>query len=84
MALMQRPWGATREPPAAPPEAAVLRRCTFRRVTAVSTGGRELPAYQVACMFPERKRAIPLGDIETARPICGACSYQGIFRADSD
>jgi len=83
MAVMPRPLGAPRQLPAAP-EGPVLRRCTFRRVTAVGAGGRELPAYQVACMFPDRKKPIPLGDIESARPICGACTYQGIFRADSD
>jgi hypothetical protein len=35
-------------------------------------------------MFPDRRRAVPLGDIEAARPICGSCTYQGIFRADAD
>ena len=41
-------------------------------------------SYDVACMFPDRRKAVPLGDIERARPICAACTYQGIFRADSD
>lgn len=83
MALMPRPPGAKRST-AATTEAAPLRRCTFRRVTAVPAGGRELPQYEVACTFPDRKRAVPLGDVEDARPICSACTYQGIFRADSD
>jgi hypothetical protein len=65
---------------AAPP----LRRCTFRRVDAVAAGARGLPTLAVACTFPDRKRAVPLGDIEAARPVCSACTYQGIFRADSD
>jgi hypothetical protein len=60
-----------------------LRRCTFRRVTAV-TGARDLPRYEVACMFPDRTRAVPLGDIEAARPVCESCTYQGIFRPDAD
>jgi hypothetical protein len=60
-----------------------LRRCTFRYVKAVANG-RSLPMYEVACTFPDRKKHIPLGDIESARPICQACTYQGIFRADSD
>ena len=72
-----RPQG---EGPPAP-----LRRCTFRRMTMkLAAGPRALPMYDVACTFPDRKRAVPLGDIEDARPICAACTYQGIFRADSD
>jgi hypothetical protein len=61
-----------------------LRRCTFRRVTANAAGARQLPLYDVACTFPDRRRAVSLGDVESARPICAACTYQGIFRADSD
>jgi hypothetical protein len=52
-------------------------------MTAVSNA-RELPTYDVACMFPDRRTAVPLGDVEKARPICAACTYNGIFRADSD
>jgi hypothetical protein len=40
--------------------------------------------YDIACTFPDRRRAVPLGDIESARPICESCTYQGIFRPDSD
>ncbi len=64
---------------------APLRRCTFRRVELKAAAGpRALPVYDVACTFPDRRRAVPLGDIEDARPICASCTYQGIFRADSD
>ena len=64
---------------------APLRRCTFRRMAMkASANPRALPMYDVACTFPDRRRAVPLGDIEDARPICAACTYQGIFRADSD
>jgi hypothetical protein len=64
---------------------APLRRCTFRRVTLkAAAGSRALPMYDVACTFPDRRRAVPLGDIEDARPVCASCTYQGIFRADSD
>lgn len=83
MALMPRPQGRSTQR-ASDDEAVPLRRCTFRRVTATRAGARELPVYEVACTFPDRKRAVPLGDVEAARPICGACTYQGIFRADSD
>jgi hypothetical protein len=60
-----------------------LRRCTFRYVK-VTAGARTLPMYEVACTFPDREKRIPLGDLESAHPICAACTYQGIFRADSD
>ena len=40
--------------------------------------------YDVACTFPDRRKAVPLGDIESARPICESCTYQDIFRPDSD
>lgn len=64
---------------------APLRRCTFRRVALKAAAGpRGLPMYDVACTFPDRRRAVPLGDIEDARPVCASCTYQGIFRADSD
>ena len=60
-----------------------LRRCTFRRVT-VTPNGRSLPIYDVACTFPDREKSLPLGDVQDARPICEACTYQGIFRPDAD
>ena len=60
-----------------------LRRCTFRHIK-VEENGRSLPMYEVSCTFPDRQRAVPLGDLESAHPICAACTYQGIFRADSD
>jgi hypothetical protein len=83
MAIMSRPFAP---PPVRPATlvAAPLRRCTFRRVTTTAAGPRALPIYEVACTFPDRRVAIPLGDIEAARPVCEACTYQGIFRPDSD
>jgi hypothetical protein len=74
--------------PAVQPQAdasvsAPLRRCTFRYLK-VETSGRGLPVYDVACTFPDRERKVPLGDLASAQPICAACTYQGIFRADSD
>jgi hypothetical protein len=76
-------------PPPVQPHGAVaptaLRRCTFRRVALKAAAGmRALPVYDVACTFPDRRRAVPLGDIESARPVCESCTYQGIFRPDSD
>ena len=83
MAIMPRSFAAHGTAPQAT-ASAPLRRCTFRRVTNVAEGPRALPLYEVACTFPDRKRAVALGDIEDARPVCASCTYQGIFRADSD
>jgi hypothetical protein len=60
-----------------------MRRCTFRRVSAVPRRG-ELPLYDVSCLYPKRDTAIPLGDLASARPICAGCSAPGIFRPDED
>jgi hypothetical protein len=84
MAIMTRPIPAARPGTPAEAGAAPLRRCTFRRVTTTVAGPRQLPMYEVACTFPDRRRAVALGDIESARPICESCTYQGIFRPDSD
>jgi len=83
MALTPRPFGAsTRQLPVVSSEP--LRRCTFRRITAHEATASTAAGYDVACMFPDRSRPVPLGDVERARPICAGCTYQGIFRADSD
>lgn len=85
MAIQSRPFAPQRNvQPQGPSAAAPLRRCTFRRVSMKAAGPRDLPMYDVACTFPDRRRAVPLGDIESARPVCASCTYQGIFRADSD
>jgi len=85
MAIQHRQFAP---PPVQPQGAAAptaLRRCTFRRVALKAAAGpRALPMYDVACTFPDRRKAVPLGDIESARPICESCTYQGIFRPDSD
>jgi hypothetical protein len=59
-----------------------IRRCTFRRVTTVDR--RRERTYDVDCLFPDRALPMPLGDLESATPICNACTAQGIFRADED
>lgn len=60
-----------------------IRRCTFRRMTAV-TGKRDLPTYDVACLYPNYQTPIPLGDLETAKSVCDSCTADGVFRPDSD
>jgi hypothetical protein len=62
--------------------AARIKRCTFRRVTAVDR--RRGRTYDADCLFPDRALPMPLGDLENAMPICNACTASGIFRADED
>ena len=40
--------------------------------------------YDVECLFPDRKIQIPLGDLESAMPICNSCTAPHIFRPDED
>jgi hypothetical protein len=79
MALAQPTAASTPEPFLAAPR---IKRCTFRRVTAVDR--RSEPTYDVDCLFPDRALPMPLGDLESALPICNACTATGIFRADED
>jgi hypothetical protein len=59
-----------------------IRRCTFRRVTAVERGRER--SLAVDCLYPDRALPMPLGDMESAMPICNACTATGVFRADED
>jgi hypothetical protein len=59
-----------------------IKRCTFRRLTQVPVDGTRV--YDASCLYPDRRRPIPLGDLETATPICNACTADHIFRADED
>ena len=59
-----------------------IRRCTYRRLIAVTADDERI--YEVECLFPERKVPIPLGDLESATPVCNACSAAHIFRPDED
>jgi hypothetical protein len=79
--------GATAPPlvAAVPADGGRLRRCTFRYIAPGDQRSRSGgSAYQVACLFPERENPLPLGDMTSARAICGACAATGIFRADED
>ena len=62
--------------------AARIRRCTYRRLIAVTAGAERI--YEVECLFPERKVPIPLGDLESATPVCNACTAPHIFRPVED
>ena len=54
----------------------------FRRLIDVEAGNDRV--YDVECLFPDRKLPIPLGDLESATPICNACTAPHIFRPDED
>jgi len=79
MAFAEPTVAPTAEPFLAAPR---IKRCTYRRVTSVDRGRQR--TYNVDCLFPDRALAMPLGDTESALPICNACTARGIFRADED
>jgi hypothetical protein len=81
MAIMARTVAVETRPPAVAQEP--LRRCTFRHIRTIPNG-RGLPIYEASCTHPERRGSAALGDLDAARPICQACTLNGIFRADSD
>jgi hypothetical protein len=68
--------------PVAAPEALRTRRCTFRRLSRISP----LPgsSYEASCLYPDRRVALPLGDLETSLEICATCAANHIFRPDED
>jgi thiamine pyrophosphokinase len=59
-----------------------IRRCTYRRLIAIDAGSEQI--YEVECLFPDRQVSIPLGDLDSATPICNFCSAAHIFRPDED
>jgi hypothetical protein len=59
-----------------------IRRCTFRRLIHVDTAPDR--TFDVECLYPDRRVPIPLGDLESALPICNACVAPHTFRPDED
>lgn len=59
-----------------------IRRCTYRRL--IQVAGTPERVYDVDCLFPERRVPIPLGDLDSATPICNSCTAPHIFRPDED
>ena len=59
-----------------------IRRCNFRRMALLRRGAS--PLYEVECLRAESAAPLPLGDLETARPICDTCEATNIFRPDED
>ena len=70
------------EPIAVPVTAARIRRCTFRRVVRVEMAGAA--AYEVSCLYPDRRLPLPLGDLESSATVCRACAADHVFRPDED
>lgn len=59
-----------------------IKRCTYRRLIALERPHERV--YEVECLYPDRKVPIPLGDLDTATPVCNVCTAAHIFRADED
>ncbi len=59
-----------------------IKRCTFRRLIQIDNGPERI--YEVECLYPERRVPIPLGDLDSALPVCNACTAAHIFRPDED
>ena len=59
-----------------------IKRCTYRRLVALERPNERV--YEVECLFPDRKVPIPLGDLDSATPVCNACTAAHISRADED
>ena len=59
-----------------------IRRCTFRRLIRIEV--LRAAAYEVECLYPERLVPLPLGDLDSAMPICNVCEALHIFRPDED
>jgi hypothetical protein len=59
-----------------------IKRCTFRRLIQLEIGRER--ATDVQCLYPDRRLPIPLGNLESAMPICNSCTAAHIFRPDED
>ena len=59
-----------------------IRRCTFRRIIHIESSEERL--YDVECLYPDRRVPVPLGDLDSATPICNGCTAAHIFRPDED
>lgn len=58
-----------------------IRRCQYRRVVCVVA---EALDYDVHCLHPMHRIALPMGDLTVATDVCNACTAPGIFRPDED
>jgi hypothetical protein len=70
------------EPVAALRTAPRIRRCTFRRLSRVDVTGPA--AYEVSCLYPDRRLPLPLGDLDSSAAVCASCVADHVFRPDED
>ncbi len=70
------------EPAQMPAPAAAVRRCTFRRLGRISDDPGA--GYEVSCLYPDRRVALPIGDRGTSAAVCASCAATQIFRPDED
>jgi hypothetical protein len=59
-----------------------IKRCTFRRLVSLDRPHERV--FEVECLYPDRRIPVPLGDLESAMPVCNACTAAHIFRPDED
>ena len=59
-----------------------IRRCAYRRLIQLEVAKERVTDVQ--CLYPDRRLPIPLGNLDTATPICNACTAAHIFRPDED
>jgi len=66
----------------APAVAAAIRRCTYRRLGRISDDPAS--GYEVSCLYPDRRIALPIGDLRSSLEVCAVCTASHIFRPDED
>ena len=70
------------DPIATPLRALRIRRCTYRRVSRVSS--RPDSGYDVSCLYPDGESSRSIGALDASLSVCATCSASHIFRADED
>lgn len=60
-----------------------LRRCVYRRLSPAA-GRSAVSSYTAECLYSGLDDAVALGDLDTARRACEACTHIGLWRADED
>ena len=65
-----------------PAIAAAIRRCTYRRLGRISD--EPAAGYDVSCLYPDRRIALPIGDLDSSMDVCASCTASHIFRPDED
>jgi hypothetical protein len=59
-----------------------MRRCVYRRLSPAGRG--PVSSYTAECLYDGLDKAVALGDLDTARQACEACTNIGLWRADED